>query len=98
MNITSSSKRRESPLVPELFLVELAPTSIIEGAVIDRFFLEKEATPMGKMRELCPICKDVNLQLILRQGRIKQAHLFCSKCARCYDAHYADGSNALSLA
>jgi hypothetical protein len=98
MNQTMSQNRREGEAPPVLTLLELDPADVIEGVRVEQGYLLKEA-PMtfGAMRERCPVCQDVPLELVLRQGRVKLAHLFCKKCTRCYDARYADGSCALTL-
>ncbi len=51
----------------------------------------------GAMRELCPHCRTNHLKLILRQKRVRQSHLFCEVCVRCFDARYLDGASALDI-
>jgi hypothetical protein len=51
----------------------------------------------GAMRELCPHCRTNHLKLILRQKRVRQSHLFCEVCDRCFDAQYLDGTSALEF-
>jgi hypothetical protein len=80
-----------------LTLLELDPARVIEGERTGEGYLAPDPNMFGAMRETCPVCQDVNLQLILRQDRVKLAHLFCPQCTRCYDARYPDGSPALSL-
>jgi uncharacterized protein YbaR (Trm112 family) len=48
------------------------------------------------VREVCPKCQQ-HLKLVLRQARVRIAHLLCSGCDSCYDAHYANGSPALTI-
>lgn len=98
MNQTVSTNRREVDAPVALTLQELDPVEVLEGVRVEQGYLTKEE-PMtfGAMRELCPVCQDVHLQLVLRQERVRLAHLFCRKCTRCFDARYADGSCALTL-
>lgn len=78
-----------------LILTELAP-----GAVIDH--LDDDGSPVelitfGTVRETCPRCRQTHLKLVLRQRRVRLAHLFCTECQGCYDAHYASGAPALTI-
>lgn len=98
MNQLATQERREVAPPPMLTLLELDPACVIEGERTDQGYLAPDPGTFGAMRETCPACQDVNLQLVLRQERVKLAHLFCPQCTRCYDARYPDGSPALSLA
>ncbi len=98
MNQTVSTNRREADAPPVLTLLELDPAEVIEGVRVEQgYLLKDEPLTFGAMRERCPVCQDVPLELVLRQGRVRLAHLFCRKCTRCFDARYADGSAALTL-
>lgn len=89
-------RRRQSRLADDsLVLTELDP-----GEVIDH--LEPPCDPVdlvtfGTVREICPRCQHAQLKLVLRQRRVRLAHLFCSDCLGCYDAHYASGAPALTI-
>ncbi|HEY5800211.1 MAG TPA: hypothetical protein VIT92_08315 [Burkholderiaceae bacterium] len=50
----------------------------------------------GRMRETCPNCPGVHLQLVLRQRHVRMAHLACQQCHQCYDACYGNGVSALA--
>lgn len=97
MNQVQHQERREHEPPPPLLLLELDPQSVIEGVRVEQGFEAEDPRTFGAMREVCPACQDVNLQLVLRQERVKRAHLFCPQCTRCYAATYPDGSCALSL-
>jgi hypothetical protein len=97
-NQANDKKRRDAKYQPVLTLIELNPSTITEGKRVGNGYQTPDTTTTGAMRETCPVCKDVNLQLVLRQEHVKIAHLFCTKCTRCYDARYPDGSCALSIA
>lgn len=78
-----------------LVLSELNPRS-----VVDQF--DDDSAPLnlltfGSVREVCPKCQQTHLKLVLRQGSVRMAHLFCADCASCFDAHYADGAPALTI-
>ncbi|MDY0974875.1 hypothetical protein SOM61_07865 [Massilia sp. CFBP9012] len=79
----------------DLVLSELNPR-----VVVDR--LDSDSTPLnlltfGSVREVCPKCQQTHLKLVLRQGSVRMAHLFCADCESCFDAHYADGAPALTI-
>src|SRR6185503_12206445 len=72
-----------------LILSEIDPLSVIDAP-------DDQGTPcqlitFGTMRETCPKCTDAHLKLVLRQTHVRAAHLFCSKCNSCFDAHLANG-------
>ena len=56
-----------------------------------------ELITFGAVRETCPCCEDPHLKLVLRQRSVRLAHLLCSQCHRCYDAHYLSGRSALTI-
>lgn len=76
-------------------LVELSPQQVVKGVVLDDGFMAKDVIPVGLMRETCPYCEDVPLQLVLRARHVIRSHLFCDQCTRCFDAVYPDGKSAL---
>lgn len=81
--------------VAPFYLVELNPQMVVDGKVTEMGFLaDEEVDSAGKMRELCPYCTDVPLQLALRGGHVIRTHLYCDKCTRCFDAVFHDGSLA----
>lgn len=78
-------QRRHQPL--DITLAELDPRDVTDGVLLDNGqFLAPDPTPVGAMRETCPHCHDVALQLVLRRHHVKRSHLFCEQCTRCYDA------------
>lgn len=88
---------RRNVRAPDFILVQLDPREVIEGVMLEEGFQSEDAPSAGSMREHCPYCSGVQLQLILRYKFVKRSHLFCSNCTRCYDALYPDGSSALAL-
>ena len=56
-----------------------------------------ELITFGTVRETCPHCPQEHLKLVLRQRRVRMAHLFCATCQACFDAHYPNGAPALSI-
>ena len=80
-----------------LTLVELDPPTVADGAWLHDYYVSGDIAFSGEMREMCPECEGVHLQLVLRQDFVKRAHMFCPQCTRCFDARYPDGSAALSL-
>lgn len=77
-----------------LLLSEIDPYSVVdhqdESAPVN-------LTTFGIVREFCPKCSSRHLNLVLRQRNVRIAHLFCSECESCFDAHYADGTAALTI-
>ena len=100
----TSSPTRKSPLCKRTLdelpfsLVELDPTQVVKGILVDDGFMAEAVTPVGQMRETCPNCDGEPLQLVLRHEHVIRAHLFCVKCTRCYDAIFLDGNSALLVA
>jgi len=80
-----------------LRLVELDPTEVVEGVMTEQGFQAPDVVPVGPMREACPHCPGVALQLVLRHRHVKRSHLFCRVCTRCYDALTDGGHSALTL-
>jgi len=88
----SVDKRGDPPV---LLLVELDPVTVIDGERCDDTYLAEDVNACGAMREMCPVCKKGNLQLVPRQDNVRIAHLFCFHCTRCYGALFEDGTPAL---
>ncbi len=81
-----------------LVLIPLDPLTIVNGApVAEGCLVEGPIVMAGTIRETCPACKTVHLKLVLRQKHVKQEHVFCEQCTRCFDARYPDGSSALLI-
>lgn len=80
-------------------LIELDPMTVVDcEPVAGGCYLAEPIVMSGEMRETCPVCKTAHLKMVLRQKRVKQAHMFCEQCTRCFDACYPDGTSALSIA
>ena len=79
-------------------LVQLDPSMVIDGERVDNGFLADDLVVSGGMRETCPFCKTAHLKLVLRQANVKQAHMFCEQCTRCFDAHVRFLNYASALA
>lgn len=79
------------------FLVEMDPTSVVDGTLTSAGWVAEPVTTAGKMRETCPHCKGAPLQLVLRDKNVIRSHLYCDKCTRCYEARYPDGRSALTF-
>ena len=90
---TQNERRRSS--APLFTLIEVDPRDVVAGEIIDGWYYADKIQPAGQMRERCPYCVDVPLQLVLRYRNVKRSHLFCASCTRCYDALYPDGTSAL---
>jgi hypothetical protein len=78
-----------------LVLSELNPRAVIDH-------LDDEGQPLhvlsfGTVREVCPKCRTGHLKLVLRQSAVRIAHLFCADCTSCFDAHYPNGTPALTI-
>ncbi|EJM97068.1 hypothetical protein [Herbaspirillum sp. YR522] len=91
----SSVEHRHQPLL--LALVELDPCEVVDGVMTEQGWLAPDVVPVGPMREACPHCSGVALQLVLRHRHVKRSHLFCRVCTRCYDALTDGGQSALTL-
>lgn len=88
-------EQRAAPLL--LSLVELDPREVIDGLMTEKGYLAADVVPVGPMREACPHCTGVALQLVLRHRHVKRSHLFCRVCTRCYDALNESGHSVLTL-
>ncbi|MDP2371349.1 hypothetical protein [Rhodoferax sp.] len=80
-----------------LALVELDPRQVVNGVVVAAGFKADDVAAVGKMRETCPYCGGLPLQLVLRHAHVIRSHLVCKTCTRCFDAVYPDGSSALTI-
>jgi hypothetical protein len=78
-------------------LKELAPWEVVDGVMKEQGYAAEDVISSGKMRELCPYCDNVPLDLVLRYKHVKRAHLFCANCTRCFDALYPDRTSALAI-
>jgi len=89
------AEHRRKPLL--LSLVELDPREVVDGVMTEQGFLAPDVMPVGPMREACPHCPGVALQLVLRHRHVRRSHLFCRVCTRCYDALADTGQSALTI-
>lgn len=88
--------RRHRPAAQDrLVLSELAADAVIDH--LDDDGSPVELITFGTVRETCPRCQESHLKLVLRQRRVRLAHLFCAECQACFDAHYANGASALTI-
>jgi hypothetical protein len=92
---TESGRRHRAAPDDALVLTELSPGSVIDAFVSADTPLE--LATFGAVRETCPKCQTTHLKLVLRQACVRTAHLFCTTCESCFDAHYQDGKPALSI-
>ena len=88
-------RRHRHGVQDRLVLTELAPDAVIDH--LDADDNPVELITFGTVRETCPKCKEAHLKLVLRQRRVRLAHLFCAECQSCFDAHYANGASALTI-
>jgi hypothetical protein len=93
-HLAPPSRRREDD-EDCLVLSELNPDVVVDH-------LDDEGQPLhvltfGSVREVCPKCQSGHLKLVLRQSSVRMAHLFCTDCASCFDAHYPNGASALTI-
>ena len=79
-----------------LDLVELDPSLVTDGEMTPDGLSAPPVTPVGTMREACPLCH-APLKLVLRYRHVIRSHLYCDQCTRCYDAVYANGRSALAV-
>jgi hypothetical protein len=89
------TRRRQNSDEDCLVLSELNPQMVVDH-------LDDEGQPLhvltfGSVRETCPKCQSGHLKLVLRQSAVRVAHLFCTDCASCFDAHYPNGTPALTI-
>ncbi len=88
--------RRHQPGPDEqLVLTELDSDRVIDH--LEPHDAAIELITFGSVRETCPVCATAHLKLVLRQRRVRLAHLFCSECLGCFDAHYSNGKSALTI-
>jgi hypothetical protein len=87
---------RETTGRASMLLSELDPHWVVNGVKSDGKIVANGANSIGHVREKCPYCGDVSLQLVLRYRSVIRSHLYCGKCMRCFDALYPDGRSALS--
>ena len=90
-----ASPSRRHQVDQSLILSELPPESLVDH--LDADYLPKSLITFGNVRETCPKCRETHLKLVLRQRCVRIAHLFCTQCHSCYDAHYANGVSALTI-
>lgn len=87
--------RRHGP-DEQLVLSEIDPDAVIDH--LEPPDAAIELITFGTVRETCPKCvRAPHLKLVLRQRRVRLAHLFCSDCLSCFDAHYTNGKSALTI-
>jgi hypothetical protein len=94
----SAEKRRLDYKIPKLILVELNPAHVVNGVFQEEGIFTEDVLTFGSMRETCPDCEGVPLQLVLRQKNVRIEHLLCPQCTRCFSAFFSDGTSALSIA
>jgi hypothetical protein len=87
------ARRRTEAEQEYLVLSELSLDAVVDCA--------DEGEPLnlitfGNVREVCPKCRQ-HLKLVLRQAQVRIAHLLCSGCDSCFDAHYPNGAPALTI-
>jgi hypothetical protein len=80
-----------------LRLIEVERSSVVDAIRPQDGQLTDTVYAMGTMRELCPHCRTTHLKLVLRQKRVRHAHLYCEQCNKCFDARYLDGAPALEM-
>lgn len=90
-----NGRRDERSVGEQLLLSELDPDAVIDH--LDGPAEPVELITFGSVRETCPKCRTSHLKLVLRQRRVRLAHLFCSDCLSCYSAHYTNGASALDI-
>jgi hypothetical protein len=81
-----------------LTLVEVDPGRVVAGTMSPAGLVAQDISAVGQMRETCPHCPGVPLQLVLRMNHVIHPHLFCRHCTRCFDAFFPDGRSALKFA
>jgi hypothetical protein len=92
---TDPGRRHHAPPEDLLVLTELPPASVVDPFAASETPLDLDSC--GPVRETCPRCRTTHLRLILRQTCVRTAHLFCTTCESCFDAHYRDGTPALTI-
>jgi hypothetical protein len=99
-NLSTPSNRGEhrNKNTGSFSLVEVDRSNVVDSIRLDDGYEPDGVFATGEMRELCPYCKATHLKLVLRQKRVRHAHLFCDYCEKCFDARNPDGSSALEFA
>jgi len=92
---TATLRQRRNTSEDNLVLSELNPHMVVDH-------VDDEGQPLhvltfGSVREFCPKCRTGHLKLVLRQSSVRIAHLFCADCTSCFDAHYQNGTPALTI-
>jgi hypothetical protein len=91
-----AAPRRRHESDGPLVLSEMDPDAVIDH--LEPPDAAIELITFGSVRETCPKCPAMaHLKLVLRQRRVRLAHLFCSECLSCFDAHYTNGKSALTI-
>ena len=88
-------RRHKHHIDETLILTELNPDTVVDH--LDSENAPVELITFGTVRETCPKCRNAHLRLVLRQQRVRIAHLFCNECLSCFDAHYTNGASALTI-
>ena len=92
---TAPGRRHPHGPDEQLVLSEMDADSVIDH--LEPPDASVELITFGTVRETCPKCAKTHLKLVLRQRRVRLAHLFCSDCLSCFDAHYTNGKSALTI-
>jgi hypothetical protein len=92
---TASRNDHRSYASTPLNLIEIERVTVVD-AIRESYDEVDGVYSAGAMRELCPHCRTNHLKLVLRQKHVRQSHLFCEVCDKCFDAFYLDGSSALA--
>ena len=88
-------RRQRHAFDESLILSELKPDKLVDHLEPDD--APVELITFGTVRETCPKCQHTHLRLVLRQRRVRVAHLFCAECQSCFDARYPNGRSALTI-
>ena len=92
----AQSRRQHDDVEISLILHELDSSMVFDQVQADSQ-TPYDIITFGSVRETCPKCKSVHLKLVLRQQNVRLAHLFCPLCTSCFDAHYTNGTSALTI-
>ncbi len=92
--LSTPHRRQHHECGDMLELSELPPDSVVDHLDDDPVI---DVITFGTVRETCPKCRHTHLKLVLRQQRVRLAHLFCAECQSCFDARYANGAPALTI-
>jgi hypothetical protein len=80
----------------QLMLVEVEPFEVVDCLPVEHGYLACDVVSAGAVRETCPACEEVHLQLVLLQPHVAREHLFCEKCTRCFDASEQGGKSVFA--